>query len=174
MRDEWQSSLIQVSRCLIGGASFGGIVALEMARHLSAVGCLLIGSIRPPKELPWKFRRLRMLTVFGPGFLWKVASFGARHGHWLLSKSQIRRLRKLARPEASFVRWAICAVLNWKPAPGRNVVPIYQIQGSADEVLPISLTRPDVVAGGVHALTLFSPTEVNRFITDVINTTMSR
>ncbi|HEY4261780.1 MAG TPA: hypothetical protein VGM98_16535 [Schlesneria sp.] len=28
--------------CIIGGASFGGIVALEMTQHLPAVACILI------------------------------------------------------------------------------------------------------------------------------------
>src|SRR4029453_17082103 len=39
--------------CIVGGASFGGAVALEMATHLSSVACVLIGSLRSPEELPW-------------------------------------------------------------------------------------------------------------------------
>src|SRR5262245_55843221 len=34
--------------CLVGGASFGGMVALEMAPHLQADACVLIGSVRSP------------------------------------------------------------------------------------------------------------------------------
>jgi hypothetical protein len=65
--------------------------------------------------------------------------------------------------------------LRWKREPRINTVPIYQIHGSADEVLPIALTSPDVVVqGGVHALTIFSPTEVNRFLTDVIKAAQVR
>src|SRR3954470_18150998 len=47
--------------CFIGGASFGGFVALEMARHLQAKACFLIGSVRSPAELPWRIRMLRGL-----------------------------------------------------------------------------------------------------------------
>jgi len=45
--------------CLVAGASFGGMVALEMTRHLPrAKACLLIGSIRSPRELPPRIRIL--------------------------------------------------------------------------------------------------------------------
>jgi pimeloyl-ACP methyl ester carboxylesterase len=37
---------------LIGGVSFGGIVALEMADHLGLAECVLISSIRSPAEMP--------------------------------------------------------------------------------------------------------------------------
>jgi thioesterase domain-containing protein len=47
--------------CFMGGASFGGFVALEMARHLQAKACFLIGSVRSPAELPRRIRILRTL-----------------------------------------------------------------------------------------------------------------
>lgn len=155
--------------CIIGGASFGGMIALEIAQQIPAVACILIGSIRSPAELPRPWRWLRPIAIFGPEFIRRIASFAVHFGRPFLTKSQLRRCRKLARPEASFVRWAICSVLRWRGIPTTSVIPIYQIHGSADEVLPVALTAPDVVVvGGVHALTVFSPTEVNRFIQDVI------
>jgi pimeloyl-ACP methyl ester carboxylesterase len=156
--------------CIVGGASFGGTVAMEMAQHVRAVACILIGSIRSPDELPRSWRRFRPLAAFGPTMIRGVASFGTRYAKCFLSKSQLRRLRRLSvpLPESAFLRWAICALMNWKPTKS-NSIPIYQIHGSADEVFPAGLTRPDiVVSGGVHALTIFSPTEVNRFIADVV------
>lgn len=40
----------------IGGVSFGGIIALEISRILRPRGCILISSIRHPRELPPWFR----------------------------------------------------------------------------------------------------------------------
>src|SRR5689334_9890540 len=52
--------------CVVGGASFGGVVALEMAVHLRASACVLIGSIRSPWELAWRWRLLRPAAYLGP------------------------------------------------------------------------------------------------------------
>ncbi|HEX4606599.1 MAG TPA: alpha/beta hydrolase [Urbifossiella sp.] len=49
--------------CLVGGASFGGVVALELAPHLPALGCVLIGSIRSPTGLPRRWRALRRMAL---------------------------------------------------------------------------------------------------------------
>src|SRR3954466_14008672 len=49
------------TRCFVGGASFGGFVAMEMARHLDARAIFLIGSVRSPDELPRRVRALRPL-----------------------------------------------------------------------------------------------------------------
>ena len=38
--------------CIVGGASFGGIVALHLAEHVDAQAVILIGSIQSPSQLP--------------------------------------------------------------------------------------------------------------------------
>ena len=48
--------------CFVGGASFGGFVAMEMARRLDAMAVFLIGSARSPAELPLRVRALRRLS----------------------------------------------------------------------------------------------------------------
>src|SRR5687768_11148554 len=55
--------------CIVGGASFGGMVALEMAPLLQARACLLIGSVRSSEELSWRWRALRPVAILGPTFL---------------------------------------------------------------------------------------------------------
>ena len=66
--------------CLVGGASFGGVVALELAARLPALGCILIGSIRSPAGLPWRWRLLRPIAMLGPKVLRVVATLVARLG----------------------------------------------------------------------------------------------
>jgi hypothetical protein len=65
---------------LIGGVSFGGIVALEMADHLGLAECVLISSIRSPAEMPWQLRVLRPLATVGPDRLGITSGWAAR---WL-------------------------------------------------------------------------------------------
>lgn len=157
--------------CLVGGASFGGVVALEMAPHLSALGCILIGSIRSPAGIPWRWRTMRFAAALGPEWLRGLAGISVRASHPLLNPPMVRQLRRLAGPEAAFARWATCAILRWQPSPAVKRVRVFQIHGEADQVFPIARARPDaVVPGGSHALPLFSPAAVNEFIAEVLGT----
>jgi pimeloyl-ACP methyl ester carboxylesterase len=151
--------------CIVGGASFGGVVALEMAHRLHARGCLLIGSVRSPQELPWRWRALRPLTALSPDVLGKAAGLVARVAGPFLAHGTCRRLRRLSRPEAAFVRWAMYAVVCWNPHPATRRVRVLQIHGEKDRTLPAALTRADVVIpGSGHALSLTSPAAVTEFI----------
>lgn len=154
--------------CIVGGASFGGIVALEMAHHLDARACVLIGSVRSPVELPWRWRLAQPLTMLGPHLVGAVAGLIARFGKGYIPEGTVRRCKRLARPEAAFVRWAMCAVCRWHARPTPRGIPVFQIHGANDQTLPAALTRPDVlVPAGGHALTLFSPAAVNSFLASV-------
>jgi pimeloyl-ACP methyl ester carboxylesterase len=151
--------------CIVGGASFGGVVALELATHVQALGCILIGSIRSPAGLPRRWRLLRPVAWLGPDALRVLAGFVAGLGRPLLSASAVRSLRRLAQPKAAFERWAMCALLRWRPSSDTGSVRVFHIHGAADRVLPVELGCPDVVVpGGSHALPLFSPSAVNEFI----------
>lgn len=160
--------LIDEQPCLVGGASFGGIVALEMATHLNVRGCVLIGSVRSPIELPRRWRALAPLSALGPNGLGAQSRVAAHAGRGILPGGTVRRLRRLSQPEAAFVRWAMCAVTQWRSRPAINRVRVFQIHGANDRTLPVELTRPDlVVPSGGHALTLFSAAAVNAFLADV-------
>jgi pimeloyl-ACP methyl ester carboxylesterase len=150
---------------VIGGVSFGGIVALEMAEHLGLAECVLISSIRAPAEMPWRLRVLRSLATFGPDRLGVTAGWAAR---WLapsMPRATARRLGRLAAPQSAFLRWACWAVLHWQPTPGARRTRVRQIHGSADRTFPIRYTHPNqIITGGGHLLTLTHPAEVNEFL----------
>ena len=149
--------------CFIGGASFGGMVALEVARHLPRVlGCFLIGSVRSPRELPRHLRALRPVSRFAPHLAFACLPLTARAA---LSTSDNPMLRQAADADPAFLRWACRAVLTWEPAPHVPSFPIHQIHGDRDPILPSRRTRPDVVVpGACHVLTLSHPQAVNDFI----------
>jgi pimeloyl-ACP methyl ester carboxylesterase len=160
--------------CLVGGASFGGVVALEVATHISALGCILIGSVRSPSGLPWRWRLLHPVAALGPDTVRHLAKLIAWLGRPCLSARALRRLQRLSRSGAAFVRWAMCAVVRWRPSPAVRQVRVFHIHGAADQMLPIGLARPDVVVpDGGHALSLFSPQAVNEFIADVVRASVS-
>jgi pimeloyl-ACP methyl ester carboxylesterase len=155
--------------CIVGGASFGGTVALEMAPHLQAVACVLISSLRSSAELPWSWRICRPLADLGPEWLGVLAGLTARLGAPCLPRGAVRRMQRLSGPQAAFVRWAMCAVVRWRPSLATRRVRVFQIHGENDHTLPVQRTRPDVIVpGGSHALPLFNPVAVNEFLGWVI------
>jgi len=160
--------------CFIGGASFGGFVALEMLRHLDVLGCFLIGSVRSTGEFPQSFKLLKKAAVTTSVLPFEIASLLSKAflmSGGALSGSHITELLKqMSDSDASFLRWACRAVLEWEGASNTGAVPIYHIHGDKDFVLPVSNTHPDViVAGGGHALSLSRPDEVTRFLKEGIN-----
>ncbi len=155
--------------CVVGGASFGGIVALEMAVHLQAAACVLISSVRSPAEFPWWYRVLRPVACLGPEGLAWVAGLVAGASELSLGHRTAAQLRRLSRAESEFLRWASWAVLRWSPSTEVRRLRIHHIHGDSDRTFPVRLTRPDViVAGAGHVLTLSHPQEVNEFLRRVM------
>lgn len=156
--------------CFIGGASFGGMVAVEAARHLPRVlGCFLIGSVRSPRELPARVRALRPAARLAHRLPFAWLPPVARSAVPLLdrwsSPAACGMARQVADADPAFLRWACGAVLAWEARDDQPPFPVHQIHGGRDPILPCRLTRPDVIVpGGGHVLTLSHPGEVNRFI----------
>jgi len=155
--------------CFVGGASFGGMVALEMAPHLQAKACFLIGSIRSPDELPLRARMLKPAAWLVPA--WSLRVVGrlapvavALAGRFMRPATQ-SALRQFADADARFHRWASLAILRWERPAQTTSVPVFQIHGDRDPVLPHHLTRPDVlVRGAGHLLSMTFPDAVNEFL----------
>lgn len=149
--------------CLVGGVSFGGIVALEMARNLDARACLLIASSRDVEGLPAAIRLLRPVAAVA-----SAASLNcAIHRGGSVAASSSRRLRRrivrLSPEELRFRRWALKALLTWRP-PSLSC-PVLQIHGECDSTFAPSRSRADVVVPNAgHLLTLTHADQVNAFI----------
>jgi hypothetical protein len=156
--------------CFIGGASFGGMVAVEVGRRLRHVlGCFLIGSVRAPRELPTRLRMLRPVVRYSHrvpfGWMPPVArGVVPLVGRWS-SPSACCMTRQVADSDPEFLRWACGAVLRWEAPDAEPAFPVHQIHGGRDPILPWRLTRPDVVVCGAgHVLTLSHAAVVNDFI----------
>jgi pimeloyl-ACP methyl ester carboxylesterase len=155
--------------CWVGGASFGGFVALEMIRHLDVRGCFLVGSVRSSRELPAALRGLRPVARAARVLPFEILQIVSR-----LLFASVRPdagsdvavlLDQMSRSDAAFLRWACRAVIEWDGPAAPIRVPIHQIHGGNDRILPPSRTRPDiVVAGAGHALSVSHPDEVTAFL----------
>ena len=161
-------TILPQTPCIIGGVSFGGIVALELARYTNPVAIVLIGSIRSPREMPWRARIFRPLAPLMP-FL--PVKFIQDISGTLLARPvraafpNLANFVELARDaERRTLRWSLQQLLQWRNE-SLPKCPIYQIHGDRDIVFPISCTQPEtIVRGGGHLISMTHPNEVNAFL----------
>jgi pimeloyl-ACP methyl ester carboxylesterase len=156
----------------IGGASFGGMVALELARHLRPAAVILIASCRSPLSLPPHYRQLSWLTQFLPAALLTGALARSRFvtSRFGLKTRDERRLfgDMLRATPPSFVQWACRAIFGW-PGAADLPMPIHHIHGTNDRIIPLRCVRPTaVVQDAGHLVNVTHASEVNAFIDDAI------
>lgn len=166
--DRIAESLKEHEGCILGGTSFGGIIALHVAQRLKPECVLLISSVRSPIELPIRIRIWRT-------FRFLVPLIPVRFLQALLlplsSKSIRKRMprlcgvvRQFRSSDPAVFKWSLQQLLLWSTTPDVPA-PIYQIHGKIDHVLPIALTKPDVVIDSAgHIPTLTHATAINDFI----------
>jgi pimeloyl-ACP methyl ester carboxylesterase len=153
---------------VLGGSSFGGMVAYEMARHLRPQAVVLIGSCRSPRELrPW-LRRLRPLVPWAPAQVFALAQWIAPLGVRTFSRCTPEQQQLCAamfrEMDCGFMKWVCRAILGWAPS-GPPPVPVWQIHGQQDRVMPWRLAAADeLIADGGHLINLTHAQQVNAFI----------
>lgn len=159
--------------CFVGGASFGGFVALEMVRHLDAKKCFLIGSVRGPDQLPDRIKALTKVCGAADVLPFELAKMLSKIG--LLSSGSMptgnikELLRQMSDSDAAFMKWACWTLLNWKGKVDTAGVPVHHVHGEKDFVLPVKNTTPDVIVkGGGHLISVSHADEVIRFLAERI------
>ncbi len=156
----------------IGGASFGGIVALHVAQRLNPLAVILIGSVRSPDELSRMARFCRPLKPLIPLIPVRFMQFCCIPIASKLAERFAPLLCGLSRQfrgsDPIVFKWSLARILDWKSTPNLDC-PIFRIHGDRDYVLPIRYTQPEaVVAGGGHVISLSHPSDVNDFLRSVI------
>lgn len=157
----------------IGGASFGGIMALHMAAHIPVRGVILLGSVRSPDQLPLYIRAARLVRWATPLIPVRLLQLTLLPLFMRIAGKRWPRLYGLAwqlsRANPRVIRWSIRRILEWRRAP-TVTCPIHHIHGQRDMVLPARHTTPDcLVPGGGHIVSLTHPKEVNEFLASVID-----
>jgi pimeloyl-ACP methyl ester carboxylesterase len=159
--------------CIVGGASFGGIVALHLAEHVDARAVILIGSIKSPSQLPMYARcarPLRFLIPFIPVRLLQILI-------WPIATQVVKRQAPFAYGLAcqfrdsnpAVFKWSLLRILDWSISP-KVSCPVFHLHGDRDWTLPLHYTDPDeIVAGGGHVLSLTHPDQVNAYIKEILS-----
>jgi len=153
---------------VLGGCSFGGMVAQEMARHLPARCVILIGSCREPGAVARHLRNLEFSSRHVPGAL-------INRGR-PLAAAMIARAERLPKPQQDLVtamvddaplplvRWSARAIFEW-PGALDLPTPVFAVHGARDTAIRARRAKPqEIIPGAGHILALSHPDRVNSFI----------
>jgi pimeloyl-ACP methyl ester carboxylesterase len=165
-------SLPAARSMVLGGSSFGGMVALELARFLSPKAVLLIGSCRSNESLNpvVLFLRplLRHLPRWGIRICQPIAPLGVQTFRRLSPEFRRLSVKMFQDADPEFMRWAIGAILGWAPTPLTDV-PVFHIHGKRDRMIRASKVAADVTLPDAgHLLNLTHPVQVNDFISKAL------
>lgn len=141
---------------ILMGLSFGGMVAVEIAKIRQVKKVILLASAKGRKELPplYSFIGKYRLHQWVPAFLLKRCNFVT---YWFFGArtQEDKYLLKviLSDTDCTFLTWAIDAILKWKNEEfPSNLI---HIHGNRDRILPSKYVAYDyLIAGGGHFMTV--------------------
>lgn len=159
--------------CVVGGVSFGGMLACELARVCSARCAILIASCRSRSGLPSHYRLVEWISRIIPDrVIRRRAAVSGRLFAVLecITQEQKQTVMQMSRDVAvPQLRGIARMILGWQ-APAIWPFPVFQIHGEADRIIPIRRVEPDeVVPGGGHLINMTHAGQVNRFIERHLN-----
>ena len=134
-------------RPILVGLSFGGLVAVEMAKQSTPAQVVLLSSAKTVDEIPVYFRLLRWLPMHRiipfKRVLWAV--------YWLLfwlfglgTQAERDLLRQILRDtDPQFMAWSIHRVVTWR----NREIPenLVHVHGGGDRIFPSRNVNPDIL-----------------------------
>jgi len=153
----------------LGGISFGGMLAQEVARHVKAKRVFLLSSCTSREGIPHLYRLAGELLlpylvapILNPlkALPSRARSFGP--SHLLVCNRVVQEMVRDCTP--TLFRWSVAALLKWEGH--RDAIgPMTHIKGDRDNMLPHYLCRPThLVRGAGHLMNMTHAQEVNAII----------
>ena len=157
---------ITTSNPTLIGLSFGGIIAIEVAKQIDIKNVILISSVKTIKEIPFYYRlagQLR-LTKLLPTIFLKHSSLILNWFFGISSSSDKQLLKQiLLDTDTYFLRWAIDKITLWtNTVQTKN---IFHIHGESDRILPIRFVDCNIkIHNGGHLMALNKSNELTKIL----------
>jgi len=168
--DQLTPMLPEDGRYAIGGFSFGGQLAQELAAVLDPAprGIVLICGVRGRHQILPGFVRQQRLGALVPASIAKLlyVPFARRFARQeSLDQSQTDCLVAMAGDiDPAFLKWSSTACAQW-PGPPAIEASIRHIHGELDRIIPDVKQEADVtIEGAGHLITLTHPAQIAEFI----------
>jgi pimeloyl-ACP methyl ester carboxylesterase len=156
------------------GVSFGGMMAIEIARQFPVAKIILISSVKSRRELPdWmKLAGRLKLDNLVPQRPWSWLGpienkfLGARG---IEERQLANEFRQTVDPH--YLHWAIRQVINWENQWQPSSV--FHIHGSRDKTFPLSkIHATHVIKGGGHFMVMNRAQEISGIIRAIVDGTV--
>jgi pimeloyl-ACP methyl ester carboxylesterase len=156
---------------IVGGVSFGGMLAGEIAQQRPVAGLILLGSCLRPGRLSLSYRWAESLGPFIPDFVLSLRSWGplVRWRFAPLTRDAEACLIEMARTcGPAQIRTFGRMVIRWKGIEDIHC-PVLSIHGDGDRIIPLKCADADVILKDAgHAFTLTHPDETNSAIREFL------
>lgn len=145
------------------GLSFGGMMAVEVAKLLKPQQLILIASAKTKYEIPFYYRFTGLLNLHKllPVTILKKPSFIT---NWFFGVTNVKDKLLLAEilrdTNKIFLKWAINTIVHWQNTSLVNNCT--HIHGTADRILPYLFVKADIdIKDGGHFMTINKSAELN-------------
>jgi len=161
---------INDEHAIIIGLSFGGMLAVEIAKAHPSWKIFIVSSAKTTAELGYDSDFLRWLSgkdivptsLLNKPFVTGLYLLGARTDEEKKLMSQI-----IKDSDAALTKWSINTLLNWNNTT--YTANVTHIHGTDDKVIRSANVKPDYwVAGGAHMMIYNRAAEVSKIISDCL------
>ena len=153
------------------GVSFGGMMAVEIAKYYTSATVILVSSIGGRQSLPWwmmvcgQLGLNRLMPVRpGKGIPWLENYYlGVETPEDAQLVNEFR-----GKTDPHYLKWAVDRIVNWKNEwlPGQ----LYHLHGSRDRMFPIRRVKAThVVPGAGHFMVNNRAEEINVILEKLLN-----
>jgi pimeloyl-ACP methyl ester carboxylesterase len=156
---------------IIIGLLLGGIIAMEIIKHISIEKVILISSVKTKNEIPFYYRILAILPIHKiiPAAWLKKSSFIVDCFFGVQTKDEKKLLKTILKDtDSKFLKWSLNEIINWK----NIIVPdnIFHIHGTNDKILPFRFVKPNyTIKDGGHFMVVNKAEEISAIIKSIVN-----
>jgi len=164
------AKFIKEDNAILLGVSFGGILAIEIAKIRPLQKLIIVSGIKSSKELPrWMkvvgtLKLNRVLPVRSYKFTERIDN--NRLGITTEEEKELARALRQAADKAH-MEWGVNEIFNWK----NEWIPdnVYHIHGDKDRIFPVSKVKADfIIKDATHLLVYNRAEEVNKCICKIL------
>jgi pimeloyl-ACP methyl ester carboxylesterase len=161
------SEQIKTAQPILLGVSFGGMLAIEIAKYIDRQQVIVISSAKNKNEIPLIYRLFGQLNLHKliPTMLLKQANFLTYWFFGMKTKSEKELLKSILRDtDKAFLKWAINAILKWENTEG--VENLVHLHGNCDRILPIkNIKKVDfTIEKGGHLMVYNEAKAINEWL----------